>query len=147
MAEDRQSDVWQRLLELAERPRGTGSPAAGSPRTTPASTDAPGPGHGGTGNLKQSNGPWTSAAGVADDLAGSMQTAKNRLGTSHGDVGAEGAGLASIAALHTVRRSWERRLGDARKECESLGGKLRQVAKEHDENETATKSSFERLGR
>ncbi|MFP8960625.1 hypothetical protein ACLIYP_08675 [Streptomyces nanhaiensis] len=146
MAEDRQSDVWQQLLDLAERPRGMGSPAADSPRMTLASTDTPGSGPGGTGGLKQSNGPWTSAAGVADDLAGSMRTAENRLGTSHCDVGAEGAGPASIAALHTVRRSWERRLGDARKECESLGGKLRQVAKDHDENETAAKSSFERLG-
>ncbi|MFP8903970.1 hypothetical protein ACLIYN_06730 [Streptomyces atacamensis] len=111
---------------------------------TVTSADAPGPG--GAGGLEQSNGPWTSAAGVADDLAGSMRTAKNRLGASHGNVGAEGAGLTSIAVLHTVRRSWERRLEDARKECESLSGKLRQVAKDHDENETATKSSFERLG-
>ncbi len=141
-----QTDVWRQLIDLAEQPRsGADAPTAGSPRTTLASAN--GREGGGSGRLRQSSGPWTSAATVADDLRSSMRAAKDKLVTSHEGVASEGSGLSSIAALGAVRDSWEQRLEDARKECESLAGKLRKVAKDHEENEAATTSSFEQRGK
>jgi len=102
---------------------------------------------GGGERLRQSSGPWTSAATVADDLERNTRIAKGKLGSSHDGLASEGRGLSSIAALGAVRRSWEQRLEDARKECDSLGGKLRKTARAHEENEAATKSSFDKRGR
>ncbi|HEX5566459.1 MAG TPA: hypothetical protein VFY14_05920 [Streptomyces sp.] len=139
-------EVWRQFIELAEKPRLRGSPSAdGNPRTALASAGAGGTGGG--KRLRQSSRPWTSAATVAGDLERSTRIAKGKLGSSHGGLTSEGRGLSSVAALGAVRRSWEQRLEDARKECDSLGGKLRRTASAHEENEAATKSSFDRRGR
>ncbi|AXK34094.1 hypothetical protein DVA86_16950 [Streptomyces armeniacus] len=131
------AEVWQDLIDQAAKPR-TG--------TRLASADG-GPGPGAADRLKQSAGPWTSAAGVAGALQTSMKTAKDRLGTSHQGVSAEGSGLASISELEAVRHSWERRLEDARKECAGLDRKLQLVAKDHGENEQRIKASFNAPGK
>ncbi|OEV05649.1 hypothetical protein AN216_02395 [Streptomyces oceani] len=122
-----------RMEEVSER-EGTATQLAGS---------GDGGGSGRQGKLRQSSGPWTSAAGVAEALGTSMKLGKDELGTSHQGIAQEGAGLASITALDVVRNSWEQRLEDARKECATLDGKLRKVADAHGENEQRTKESFE----
>ncbi|MER6105362.1 amino acid ABC transporter permease [Streptomyces sp. NPDC001832] len=88
----------------------------------------PSGGGGGTGTLKHRGGPWTKAAGTADDLQTSTITAKVDLRRAHdGTVGGL-AGLSSLGALTSVLTSWDERLGRLREECSSLEPKLRQVA-------------------
>ncbi|MEU9618538.1 amino acid ABC transporter permease [Streptomyces sp. NPDC088251] len=88
----------------------------------------PSGGGGGTGTLKHKGGPWTQAAGTADDLQTGTITAKTDLRRAHdGTVGGL-AGLSSLGALKSVLTSWDERLGRVREECSSLEPKLRQVA-------------------
>ncbi|MER6020912.1 hypothetical protein [Streptomyces anulatus] len=106
-----------------------------------ASSDA-GAGSAGTGRLKHSKGPWTSASGTADDLRTRAGTSRSVLGRGHEGVEAGAAGLSSVAALKSVLTSWEERLQAVRDECEQLKGNLLTVAKEMGESETAVKSSL-----
>ncbi|MFI1223127.1 MULTISPECIES: hypothetical protein [unclassified Streptomyces] len=127
------SERWQELFG----PNGDG-PAM---RLASASDD-PGAGAGGTGNLKYSKGPWTSASGTAGDLRTSAETSRSVLGRGHEGVEAGAAGLSSATALKSVLTSWEARLQEVRDECEQLKGTLLTVAKEMGESETAIKSSL-----
>ncbi|MFF1452642.1 amino acid ABC transporter permease [Streptomyces sp. NPDC058274] len=88
----------------------------------------PSGGGGGTGTLKHKGGPWTKAAGTADDLQTSTITARGDLRSAHGGIGGGLAGLSSLGALKTVQKSWIDRLGRVRGECRDLEPKLRQVA-------------------
>ncbi|MFK0023495.1 amino acid ABC transporter permease [Streptomyces sp. NPDC090798] len=97
--------------------------------STPTSGSTTGTG-GGSGTLRHSNGPWSRAAGTADDLRISTQSTKNGLQSSHTGVPNGAAGLASLSALTTVLTSWEKRLESVRDECESLEPKLRAVARD-----------------
>ncbi|MFB6940968.1 MULTISPECIES: amino acid ABC transporter permease [unclassified Streptomyces] len=119
-------DEWERLkAQVAERHathmqinglQGEGSHAE------------PAGGGGGNGTLKHKGGPWTKAAGTADDLQTGLITAKADLRRAH-DGTADGlAGLSSLGALESVLTSWDERLGRVREECSSLEPKLRQVA-------------------
>lgn len=119
-------DEWERLkAQVAER-HATHTQINGlQGEDSPA--DAAG-GGGGTGTLKHKRGPWTKAAGTADDLQTSTITAKADLRRAH-DGTADGlAGLSSVGALKSVLTSWDERLGRVREECSSLEPKLRQVA-------------------
>ncbi|MER5403560.1 amino acid ABC transporter permease [Streptomyces sp. NPDC002769] len=87
-------------------------------------------GGGATGTLKHSHGPWTRAAGAADDLRESTRRSKADLGSAHDGVGSGAEGLASLGALKSVLASWEKRLGAVRDECDALGPKLRRVAQD-----------------
>ncbi|MFJ6612754.1 hypothetical protein ACIQPT_21035 [Streptomyces sp. NPDC091289] len=127
------SERWQELFG----PTGNG-PAM---RLASASND-PGAGAGGTGNLKYSKGPWTSASGTAGDLRTRTETSRSVLGRGHEGVEAGAAGLSSVTALKAVLTSWEERLKTVRDECEQLKGTLRTVATEIGETETAIKTSF-----
>ncbi|AZM64702.1 hypothetical protein DMA10_00550 [Streptomyces sp. WAC 01420] len=93
---------------------------------------------GGSGTLQHSGGPWTRAAGTADDLRISTESTKKHLQSGHTGVSKGAEGLASVEVLTTVLASWEQRLEAVRGECESLGPKLRAVAKEMGEREAAT---------
>ncbi|MFJ9035597.1 amino acid ABC transporter permease [Streptomyces sp. NPDC102406] len=83
---------------------------------------------GGTGTLKHKGGPWTKAAGTADDLQTSTIDAQVALHSAHEGTGGGLTGLASLGSLKTVHKSWHDRLGRVREECSSLEPKLRQVA-------------------
>ncbi|MFG2214944.1 amino acid ABC transporter permease [Streptomyces sp. NPDC048685] len=85
---------------------------------------------GGTGRLKHKGGPWTEAAGTADDLQTTTSTCRVELRSAHEGVGGGLEGLASLGSLKTVLNSWEERLKAVREECSSLEPKLRQVAVE-----------------
>lgn len=85
---------------------------------------------GGAGTLKHKGGPWTQAAGTADDLQTSTITAKGDLRNAHVGAGGGLAGLSSLGALKAVLTSWNDRLGGVREECGALEPKLRQVAVE-----------------
>jgi hypothetical protein len=85
---------------------------------------------GGAGTLKHSHGPWTRAAGAADDLRTSTGNARTDLSSAHDGVGSGATGLTSLGALRSVLASWEKRLGAVRDECDALGPTLRQVAQD-----------------
>ncbi|MER6498968.1 amino acid ABC transporter permease [Streptomyces sp. NPDC001455] len=88
----------------------------------------PSGGGSGTGTLKHRGGPWTKAAGTADDLQTGTITAKVELRSAHDGIVGGLAGLSSLGALTSVLTSWDERLGRVREECSSLEPKLRQVA-------------------
>ncbi|MFH9135179.1 hypothetical protein [Streptomyces sp. NPDC017524] len=127
------AERWQELFGPTD-----GGPAL---RLASASSDA-GAGSGGTGKLKYTKGPWTSASGTAGDLRTRAETSRSVLGRGHEGVAAGLAGLSSVAALKSVLTSWEERLQAVRDECEQLKGNLLTVAKEMGESETGVKSSF-----
>lgn len=127
------SERWQELFGPTEE-----VPAM---RLASASSD-PGPGAGGTGNLKYSKGPWTSASGTAGDLRTRTETSRTVLGRGHEGIEAGATGFSSVAALKSVLKSWEERLRAVRDECEKLEGNLLTVAKEMGESETAVKASL-----
>ncbi|MFI9628620.1 amino acid ABC transporter permease [Streptomyces sp. NPDC052042] len=80
------------------------------------------------GRLKHKGGPWTEAAGTADDLQTTTSTCRVELRSAHEGIGGGLEGLASLGSLKTVLNSWEERLKAVREECSSLEPKLRQVA-------------------
>ncbi|MFI1938829.1 hypothetical protein ACH44C_16885 [Streptomyces purpureus] len=129
------SERWQELF---------GPPVESGVGMTLAST-APEPvtrGESGAGNLKHSQGPWTSASGTAGELRTGTETSRAALGPGHEGVADGGAGLASVASLTSVLTSWQERLKAVRDECDALEGTLLSVAKEMGETETAIKNSF-----
>ncbi|MFC8288181.1 MULTISPECIES: hypothetical protein [Streptomyces] len=111
-------------------------------RLASAAASDPGPGASGTGNLKHSKGPWTSASGTAGELRTRTETSRSALRRGHEGVEAGAVGLSSVAALKSVLTSWEDRLQSVRDECEQLKGALLTVAKEMGETETAVEKSF-----
>ncbi|WP_406452789.1 hypothetical protein OG782_19900 [Streptomyces sp. NBC_00876] len=72
---------------------------------------------------------------------------KAELATAHEGLLAGTAGLIALAELGSVRESWERRFETARRECGSLAGKLRAVARAQGETNETVKSSFEPVAR
>ncbi|MEU1174198.1 hypothetical protein [Streptomyces microflavus] len=128
-----QSERWHEMFgPVGEEP---------AMRLASAASD-PGAGGGGTGALRHSKGPWTSAAGTAGDLRTRTETSRSALGRGHEGVEAGAAGLSSVTALKGVLRSWEDRLQGVRDECDQLKGALLGVAKEMGETETAVERSF-----
>ncbi|MEV7957852.1 amino acid ABC transporter permease [Streptomyces sp. NPDC088141] len=119
-------DEWERLkAEVAERHAThmqINGLQGGDGHTEPTG------GGGGTGMLKHKGGPWTKAAGTADDLQTNTITAKVDLRRAHHGTADGLAGLSSLGALKSVFTSWDERLGRVREECSSLEPKLRQVA-------------------
>ncbi|WP_405548856.1 hypothetical protein OG215_14515 [Streptomyces globisporus] len=127
------SERWQELFGQAED--------GAAMRLASASSNSGADG-GGTGNLKYSKGPWTSASGTAGDLRTRAETSRTVLGRGHEGVEAGATGFSSVAALKSVLKSWEERLRAVRDECEKLEGNLLTVAKEMRESETAVKASL-----
>ncbi|MCP3821020.1 hypothetical protein NLX86_23875 [Streptomyces sp. A3M-1-3] len=121
---------------------GDDSPGA---RMTLASTDGP-PGAGNTGggpDLEVSEGPWTTAAGVANALNTSSASALTELDTASEGIAGGAAGFTSTPALEEVRTSWKGRLASVRDECLRLEGALKSAGKEFGEQEIRNKKRFE----
>ncbi|MGW7094531.1 hypothetical protein [Streptomyces sp. NPDC054874] len=90
------SEGWQELF----------GPTGDEPAMRLASASGePGAGAGGTGRLKYSKGPWTSASGAAVELRTRAETSRSVLGRGHAGVAAGAAGLSSAAALKSVLTS------------------------------------------
>ncbi|MGW1009085.1 hypothetical protein ACWD4X_03420 [Streptomyces termitum] len=104
--------------------------------------DAPGEGPRGSGRLGHSAGPWTGASRTAGALRTSTEAGRAALGPGHEGVETGAAGLAALAELTAVRRSWEARLGAVRDECEALQGALLAVARELGETDTSVRSAL-----
>ncbi|MFE6917258.1 hypothetical protein [Streptomyces rubiginosohelvolus] len=100
-------------------------------------------GAGGGGDLRHSRGPWLRAAGGADQLVTLLGPVKSELEVAHQGVIAGAGALSALAELGTVRASWERRIEDARRECGSLGGKMRAVVQGQAQADEAVKSGFD----
>lgn len=71
-------------------------------RLASAAASAPGAGASGTGNLKHSKGPWTSASGTAGELRIRTETSRSALRRGHEGVEAGAVGLSSVAALKSA---------------------------------------------
>ncbi|MFI2085113.1 hypothetical protein ACH43Y_32710 [Streptomyces rubiginosohelvolus] len=97
----------------------------------------------GGGDLRHSRGPWLRAAGGADQLVTLLGPVKGELDVAHQGVTAGAGALSALAELGAVRASWERRFEDARKECGSLGGKMRAVVRGQTQANEAVKSGFD----
>ncbi|WP_123527662.1 hypothetical protein [Streptomyces sp. 840.1] len=67
---------------------------------------------------------------------------KAELAAAHEGLLAGTAGLSALAELGSVRESWVRRFECARRECGSLAGDLRGVARAHGETNETVRSSF-----
>ncbi|QNP71096.1 amino acid ABC transporter permease [Streptomyces roseirectus] len=120
-------DEWEQLkAQAAER-------HTSHTRLNSASAD----GSGGTGTLKHKGGPWTKAAGTADELQTSTVTSGVDLRAAHDGISGSLEGLVSLSTLKTVLTSWDERLSAVRDECGDLEPKLRQVAKDMGEVDAA----------
>ncbi|MFE9461880.1 hypothetical protein [Streptomyces californicus] len=64
------------------------------------------------------------------------------LGAAHRGVTAAGA-LSALAELGVVRASWERRIEQARGECGSLAGNLREAVRGQSRSNETVKSGFD----
>ncbi|MFG3397353.1 hypothetical protein [Streptomyces parvus] len=100
-------------------------------------------GAGGGGDLRHSRGPWLRAAAGADQLVTLLGPVKGELEVAHQGLTAGAGALSALAELGTVRASWERRIEEARKECGSLGGKMRAVVQGQTRANEAVKSGFD----
>ncbi|MFF6995817.1 amino acid ABC transporter permease [Streptomyces sp. NPDC008313] len=133
-------DEWEQIKAAAAERHSTQMQLNQLPADQGGSTPTRGakPGSdGGSGTLRHSNGPWTHAAGTADDLKISTESTRKSLQSGHTGVSTGAEGLASLGALKTVLTSWEKRLEAVRDECESLEPKLRAVAKDMGEHDSA----------
>ncbi|MFJ3587751.1 hypothetical protein ACIQUY_18435 [Streptomyces sp. NPDC090231] len=72
---------------------------------------------------------------------------KSELAAAHEGLLAGTAGLSALAELGSVRESWERRFESVRRECGSLAGNLRGVARAQGETNETVKSSFTPVAR
>ncbi|WP_432024742.1 hypothetical protein [Streptomyces parvus] len=97
----------------------------------------------GGGDLRHSRGPWLRAAAGADQLVTLLGPVKGELEVAHQGLTAGAGALSALAELGTVRASWERRIEEARKECGSLGGKMRAVVQGQTQADEAVKSGFD----
>ncbi len=92
------------------------------------------------GTLQHSDPPWNHAAGVADALHTSMNTAKLDLDSADKGTSAGLAGLASLGSLTTILTSWDDRLSAVQGECKALQPALLSVSKELGETDKAVGS-------
>ncbi|MFF3318190.1 hypothetical protein ACFYV5_22160 [Streptomyces sp. NPDC003035] len=100
---------------------------------------------GGDADLKQTEGPWTHAAGAVVTLQTDTNAGLTRLGTAHEGVQERTEGLEATAALSAVLFSWQERLKAVRDEAGSLEAPLKQVAVEHGELEAAQKAKYAQI--
>lgn len=119
-----------------------GMSLAGVAREPGGAGDGAGGGAGGEADLKQSAGPWTSAAGAVVRLQSDTNAGLTQLGAAHEGVQANTEGLETTAALSAVLFSWQERLKAVRDEAGGLEPALRQVAKDHGEMENTLRSHF-----
>ncbi|MGW4310695.1 hypothetical protein [Streptomyces californicus] len=68
------------------------------------------------------------------------------LDAAHRGVAAGGGALSALAELGVVRASWERRIDQARGECGSLAGNLREAVRVQSRSNEAVKSGFDAVG-
>ncbi|WP_405889382.1 hypothetical protein OG427_02375 [Streptomyces sp. NBC_00133] len=102
-----------------------------------------GPGNGSNeSDLKASKGPWTTAAGVADQLHTKTKTSLTDLNLAHEGLTWGLEGFTIGATLAEVRRGWEKRLRSVRDECARLDGVLKSVGKDFGEIEVDIRRSF-----
>ncbi|MDT9680523.1 hypothetical protein RND61_00245 [Streptomyces sp. TRM76323] len=107
-----------------------------------AAADGGGGGTSGQGRLKHTDGPWGRASGTAAELSTSTEKSRSALGPGHDGISTGAAGLASVASLKSVLKSWEDRLAAVRDECDHLEGALRKVAVEMGETDVAVKDTI-----
>ncbi|MFF2600215.1 hypothetical protein ACFVVB_14150 [Streptomyces californicus] len=104
------------------------------------------PGAAGEGDLQHHRRPWLRAAEGADQLVTLLGPVRADLDAAHRGVIAGGGALSALAELGVVRASWERRIDQARGECGSLAGNLREAVRVQSRSNEAVKSGFDAVG-
>ncbi len=104
------------------------------------------PGAAGEGDLQHHRRPWLRAAEGADHLVTLLGPVRADLDAAHRGVVAGGGALSALAELGVVRASWERRIDQARGECGSLAGNLREAVRAQSRSNEAVKSGFDAVG-
>ncbi|ARF63182.1 hypothetical protein B1H20_18750 [Streptomyces violaceoruber] len=104
------------------------------------------PGAAGEGDLQHHRRPWLRAAEGADHLVTLLGPVRADLDAAHRGVVAGGGALSALAELGVVRASWERRIDQARGECGSLAGNLREAVRVQSRSNEAVKSGFDAVG-
>ncbi|MFD7429543.1 hypothetical protein ACFV6Z_21265 [Streptomyces sp. NPDC059818] len=120
----------------------SGVAVVGQPGGRQRLSDLAAGGGGGGDELRHSDGVWVRAAGGAEGMAVHLGPVRTELEVAHEGLLAGTTGLSALAELGAVRESWERRFESARRECESLAGSLRTVARAQGETDETVKSSF-----
>nr|WP_237508456.1 hypothetical protein [Streptomyces sp. LaPpAH-199] len=104
------------------------------------------PGAAGEGDLQHHRRPWLRAAEGADQLVTLLGPVRADLDAAHRRVIAGGGALSALAELGVVRASWERRIDQARGECGSLAGNLREAVRAQSRSNEAVRSGFDAVG-
>lgn len=104
------------------------------------------PGAAGEGDLQHHRRPWLRAAEGADHLVTLLGPVRADLDAAHRGVVAGGGALSALAELGVVRASWERRIDQARGECGSLAGNLREAVRAQSRSNEAVRSGFDAVG-
>lgn len=143
MAGETQPQSLQQLLQV-EGGSSSGEQGMNLAQLAPESGGGGGA-SGGAADLKQTEGPWTHAAGAVVTLQSDTSSALTKLGTSHEGVQANTEGLEATAALSAVLFSWQERLKTVRDEAGNLEAPLRQVAVDHGELEAAQQAKFSQI--
>lgn len=104
------------------------------------------PGAAGEGDLEHHRRPWLRAAEGADHLVTLLGPVRADLDAAHRGVVAGGGALSALAELGVVRASWERRIDQARGECGSLAGNLREAVRAQSRSNEAVRSGFDAVG-
>ncbi|MEE1799780.1 hypothetical protein PUR57_14070 [Streptomyces sp. JV176] len=112
---------WQELFDLAERPER--QPGA-------------------RGRLGHTTAPWVAASHTAATLRTDTEKSRRRLRSAHTSVATGAVGLAAVAELAGVLKSWEERLTAVRGTCDHLAGALLGVARDVGEADDAVRASF-----
>ncbi|MFE9488439.1 MULTISPECIES: amino acid ABC transporter permease [unclassified Streptomyces] len=84
-------------------------------------------------DLLITDGPWTAAAGVAQELRTSTHNGLTELKKSDDGMGGGAKGFDCAAALTEIQPTWEARLEAVRDECDQLHGTLGKTGKQFGE--------------
>ncbi|ARP70924.1 hypothetical protein LK07_15405 [Streptomyces pluripotens] len=112
-----------------------------------------GPGGGGSNgssggpapDLKASQGPWTKASGIAQELQTATHAALTEIQTAHESIKGGTDGFASTAALNEILPTWEKRLASVRNECDRLHGALAKTGRDFGEFDPAVAGKLSRI--
>lgn len=102
-------------------------------------------GGGAAADLKVSPQALRGLSKTSTTLSSRANTALSNLTTAHEGLAAATTGFTSTTTLTTVRATWEKRLRDARAECQKLRDAFANAAKIHDAGEEDTKAKMSSL--
>lgn len=82
------------------------------------------------------------AAGHGAEISAGLSVGVKALDSEHHGIGKQGEGFTFVDELSKVERSWSDRIESMRKECESISHSLVETARNYEESEEKSSSSF-----